>query len=128
MQVPLTVLCFILGFIVVVWLNHWRRKHEGDELVYLEQVKNGPKDLPGHARWAIYRNKPLDAAPPPASDLLEGAVAIGDHESAIEILESMSDEERHRPEVMQQRITLAKATGKEELARRLEAELAELAG
>jgi len=57
--------------------------------------------------------------------MLEGAVAIGDHQSAIEILESMDEAALHRPEVMRQRIALAKATGKDELARRLEAELAE---
>jgi hypothetical protein len=128
MQAPLSMLCFILGFVAVVWLNHWRRKHEDNEWVYLEQVKGGPKDLPDQARWAIYPSKPLEAGNPALDDLLEGAVAIGDHESAIEILDAMSDEERHRLDVMRQRIALAKATGKDELARRLEAELAELAG
>jgi hypothetical protein len=119
----------ILGFLIVILLNHWRHQREGaDELVYLDEVKDAPKEVPDQARWAIYRNKPLEAGNPALADLLEGAVAIGDHESAIEILDSMSDAERHRPEVMRQRITLAKATGKDELARRLEAELAELAG
>jgi ABC-type amino acid transport system permease subunit len=118
----------ILGFILVLLINHWRRHREGDELVYLDEVEDAPKAMPDQARWAIYRDKPLDAGDPVPADLLEGAVAIGDHESAIEILDSMSDEERHRPEVMRQRIALAKATGKDELARRLEAELAELAG
>lgn len=118
----------IVGFLIVILINHWRHQREGDELVYLDEIKDAPKGVPDHARWAIYKNKPLDAANLPSSDLLEGAVAIGDHETAIEILDSMSDEERHRPEVMLQRIALAKATGKEELARRLEAELAERAG
>ena len=119
----------ILGFIIVILINHWRHQREGgDELVYLDEVRDAPKEVPEQARWAIYRSKPLEAGNPALSDLLEGAVAIGDHESAVEILDTMNDEERHRPEVMRQRITLAKATGKEELARRLEAELAELAG
>jgi len=118
----------ILGFILVLLINHWRRHREGDELVYLDEVKDAPKEVPDQARWAIYRDKPLEAGNPALADLLEGAVAIGDHESAIEILDAMSDEERHQPEVMRQRIALAKATGKDELARRLEAELAELAG
>jgi hypothetical protein len=118
----------ILGFILVIVINHWRHRREGDELVYLDEVKDAPKEVPDQARWAIYRDKPLEAGNPALADLLEGAVAIGDHESAIEILKAMSDEERHRPEVMRQRIALAKATGKDELARRLEAELAGLAG
>jgi len=116
----------ILGFIIVISLNLWRQHREGDEFVYLDEVKDAP-EIPAQARWAIYKNKPLDGASPAPADLLEGAVAIGDHESAVEILDSMSDEERHQPEVMRQRIALAKATGKDELARRLEAELAELA-
>ncbi|MEK7953948.1 hypothetical protein [Luteolibacter soli] len=118
----------IFGFILVISLNLWRQHREGDEFVYLDEVKDAPKQLPAQARWAIYRNKPLEAGDPALADLLEGAVAIGDHESAVEILDTMGDEERHQPEVMRQRITLAKATGKDELARRLEAELGEVAG
>jgi hypothetical protein len=117
----------VLGFILVISINYWRHHREGDELVYLDEVKDAPKEMPEQARWAIYKDKPLEGANPTPADLLEGAVAIGDHESAIEILNAMSDEERHQPDVMRQRIALAKATGKDELARRLEAELAELA-
>jgi len=114
----------ILGFLIVILLNHWRHQREGaDEFVYLEEVKDAP-DLPSQARWAVYKEKPLEAGDPALSDLLEGAVAIGDHASAIDILDAMSAEEQHRPEVLRQRIALAKATGKDELARRLEAELA----
>lgn len=113
----------ITGFIIVISLNLWRQHREGDELVYLDEIKDAPKEIPAQARWAIYKNKPLDAGDPPLCDLLEGAVAIGDHGSAVEILDSMSDEERHQPEVMRQRIALAKATGKDDLARRLEAEV-----
>ena len=118
----------ILGFVLVLLINHWRHHREGDELVYLDEVKDAPKEMPEQARWAIYKDKPLEAGNPALVDLLEGAVAIADHESAIEILNAMSDEERHQPDVMRQRIALAKATGKDELARRLEAELAELVG
>ncbi len=96
---------------------------EGDEFVYLDEVKDGPLNLPEQARWAVYRDKPLEPENPPASDLLEGAVAIGDHGAAVEILAAMSEAERHQPEIMRQRIALARATGKEDLAKRLEAEL-----
>ena len=115
----------IFGFILVISLNLWRQHREGDEFVYLDEIKDAPKAIPAQARWVIYKNKPLEAGDPPLSDLLEGAVAIGDHGSAVEILDAMSDEERHLPGVMRQRIALAKATGKDDLARRLEAELAE---
>ena len=113
----------VLGFIVVMLLNYWRQMREGDECVYLEEVKDSPADIPEQARWAVYRNKPLEPENPAASDLLEGAVAIGDHAAAVEILATMSEAERHQPEVMQQRIALARATGREDLAKRLEAEL-----
>lgn len=114
----------VLGFIVVMLLNHWRQRREGDECVYLDEIEDGHADLPAQARWAVYREKPLAPEVPAASDLLEGALAIGDHSAAIEILSTMSDAERHQPETMRQRIALARATGKEDLARRLEAEMA----
>lgn len=118
----------VLGLVLVMGLNIWRQRRDGDELVYLEEVKNPPANLPDQARWAVYQNAPLAAGPPDASLLLEGALAIGDHASALEILEAMEDSERRKPETMLHRIALAKATGKDELARRLEAELASGAG
>jgi hypothetical protein len=113
----------VSGLLLVILINQWRQHREGDEFVYLEEVKDAPEGLPEQARWAAYRDQPLDSGGPATTDLLEGAIAIGDHASATELLESMTDEERHRPEVMRQRVALAKATGKEELARRLESEL-----
>ena len=56
----------ILGLVIVISLNHWRQHKDGDELVYLEQVAGPdvPADLPEHAKWALYRDKPLDAEVP----------------------------------------------------------------
>lgn len=113
----------IFGLLLVIAINHWRQRREGDEFVYLDEIKEAPGGVPDQARWAVYKSQPLEASDPAPADLLEGAVGIGDHAAAIEILAAMSHEERHRPEVMRQRITLAKATGKDELARRLETEL-----
>jgi uncharacterized membrane protein len=114
---------FIIGFSVVILLNHWRQVREGDEFVYLEQVKDAPADLPNQARWAIYKEKPLDAAVVSARDQLEGALAIHDHDAALQILAEMPDEERATAEVVKMRIELARATGLTELAKRLEASL-----
>jgi hypothetical protein len=114
----------ILGFVLVMTLNIWRQRRDGDELVYLEEVTDAPASLPDQARWAVYREQPLEASPPAAADLLEGALAIGDHASAVEILAAMDETDRRRPAIMRQRIALARTTGKDELARRLEAELA----
>lgn len=109
----------ILGFLLVITLNQWRQHREGDELVYLDEVEDAPTDMPAQARWALYQKPPLEPGDVPAADLLEGAMAIGDHESAAEILAGMSDAERREPEVLKLRILLAEATGKTELAGRL---------
>jgi hypothetical protein len=113
----------ILGFVIVLTLNQWRQMRDGDELVYLEQVRDSPASLPDQARWAVYAEKPLDPGTVASADLLEGALAIGDHAEALAILDSMSSEERSQPEVMKMRITLAEATGKSELAKELRGKL-----
>lgn len=110
---------FILGFVVVLTLNQWRQMREGDEFVYLEQVTDSPANLPDQARWAIYGSKPLEPGSVSPGDLLEGALAIGDHAEALSILTGMSDAEREQPEVLRLRLTLAEATGKTEIAREL---------
>lgn len=115
----------VMGLVLVLTINHWRQQREGDELVYLEEVKDAPDALPEQARWAVYREAPLPAERPAGRDLLEGALAIGDHPAALEILAAMDERERQEPAVVRQRIALALATGKVELAQRLEAELAE---
>jgi len=117
-----TTLC-ILGFVLVMTLNYWRQLRDGDELVYLDEMKNPPGDIPEQARWAVYQSEPLPPGDITAADLLEGSLAIGDHEAAIDILTSMSDAERSTPEVLKLRISLAEATGKTDLAGQLKAQL-----
>ena len=113
----------VMGLVLVLTINHWRQQRDGDELVYLEEVKDAPAGLPDQARWALYSEAPLPAEAPSGRDLLEGALAIGDHPAALEILASMDEHECRESAVLRQRIELARATGKVELARRLEAEL-----
>lgn len=114
---------FILGFVVVLTLNQWRQMREGDEFVYLEQVTDSAANLPDQARWAIYGSKPLEPGTVSSTDLLEGAVAIGDHAEAVNILAGMSDSEREQAEVLRLRLTLAEATGKTEIAEELRRKL-----
>ncbi|MCW1923812.1 hypothetical protein OKA05_14690 [Luteolibacter arcticus] len=47
----------IVGFILVILINHWRHQREGDELVYLDEVKDGSQDHPKQA--------PLEPPQPP---------------------------------------------------------------
>lgn len=114
---------FVLGLLIVLAVNHWRRVREGDEFVYLEQVSEPEaKGLPEHAKFAVFPEAPL---PPETPELLaqaEGALAIGDFGATAEALAAMDEAELARPETRRVRIALAKATGRDELARRLEAE------
>lgn len=114
---------FVMGFVLLLTINHWRQKREGDEFVYLEEVRDAPGDMPKEARSALYREQPLEPLPFPEKDRLEGAIEIGDFDQAGEILAAMSDGERTAADVMRLRIRLARATGREELAARLEKEL-----
>lgn len=109
----------ILGLMIVFAVNHWRQKRDGDDFVYLEQV-DGAKELPDHAKWAVYREMPLDGEIPSVHARIEGALAIGDYESAAEMLAAMEDEELGKPETLALRLQLARATGRDDLAAQLE--------
>lgn len=113
---------FVLGILIVLAINHWRHKREGDEFVYLDEVK-GPdaENLPDHAKFAVFPETPLPPENPSLLTQAEGALAIGDFETAGEALAAMDEIELAKPETRELRIALAKATGKAELARRLEA-------
>jgi hypothetical protein len=117
----------ILGLVIVILINHWRQQKEGDEFVYLEQVTGPdvPKDLPDQAKWAVYREAPLEASPLSLRDRAEGALAIGDHAAASECIAAMPPEELNQPEILKLRRDLALATGKTELAADFERRLLE---
>lgn len=110
---------FILGLMIVFVVNHWREKRDGDEFVYLEQVKN-PQDLPEHARWAVYQEEPLEGEVPSIHARIEGAIAIGDFETAAQMIASMTDAELKQPATLALRLELARATGLGDLAAQLE--------
>ena len=114
-----------IGLTLMVAINHWRQKRDGDEFVYLEQVDEPeePAGLPEHAKFAVYREKPLPGEMPTLLAQAEGALAIGDHEAAAEWIGAMSEAELKREETLFLRVQLAKATGRGELAERLEKEL-----
>ncbi|MEO7098050.1 MAG: hypothetical protein ABI162_01725 [Luteolibacter sp.] len=115
----------ILGIIIVIALNNWRRHKEGDDFVYLEQIEgpDTPKDMPEQARWAVYREKPLDAVEPSLLAQAEGAFAIGDFAATTELIGAMNRDELKQPETLALRLDLAKATGHEDLIKLLENEI-----
>lgn len=115
----------IIGMMVVFALNHWQQKRDGDEFVYLEQLDgtDEPAGMPEHAKWAVYREKPLDGEIPSLLEQAEGALAIGDYESAAQCISAMSEAELKRVETLVLRLELAKATGRDGLVHQLESEL-----
>lgn len=114
-----------IGLTLVVAINHWRQKRDGDEFVYLEQVDglDVPTGLPEHAKWAVYREKPLPGEMPSLLAQAEGAMAIGDHEAVTEWIGAMSEAELKLPETLELRLELAKATCRADLVGPLESEL-----
>ncbi len=116
-----------LGLLIVISLNIWRRHKQGDECVYLEQVTgpNVPNNLPDQARWAIFREQPLDAIGPTPLELAEGALAAGDYAAAAESIATLEPEMLHHPDVLRLRLDLARASGHLDLATRLEREIQE---
>ncbi|MES2659117.1 MAG: hypothetical protein V4689_10910 [Verrucomicrobiota bacterium] len=118
----------LLGLFAVVCLNIWHRHKDGDEFVYLEQIAGPdvPKDLPEQAKWAIYREKPLEAEEPSALAQAEGAYSIGDYLSAAEWIGTLGQDELSQPETLELRLKLARATGRADLASDLETEIRNL--
>ena len=115
----------ILGIIIVISLNNWRRIKDGDDFVYLEQIDgtDAPKDMPDQARWAVYREKPLDPELPSLLAQAEGAFAIGDYTAATEWIGEMNQEELKKQDTLTLRLALAKATGRADLVELLENEI-----
>lgn len=109
------------GLLVVFALNHWRRKREGDEFVYLEQAEGpGSEKLPAAARSVVYREAPEEPEQPDPLSRAEGALAIGDCDEAARLLAETDADILASPRGRSLRIALARATGREDLARRLE--------
>jgi len=117
----------VLGITVVLMLNHWRQKRDGDELMYLEQVDE-PGSLPDHAKWAVFREPPLSGEEPSLLVQAEGALAISDYQTAAECLAAMPEGQLMQPEALALRLQLARATGKLDLAGKLEIQLRAAAG
>ncbi len=115
----------VLGLVIVILLNHWRRIKDGDEFMYLEQVSGPdvPENLPDHAKWAVFREKPLAAEEPSLLVQAEGAFAIGDYAATGEWIAAMSEDELRQPATLRLRLELAKATGHQDLIPVLEHEI-----
>lgn len=109
------------GVLVVLTINHWRRYREGDEFVHLERVDGpGTEQFPEAERWVVYREPPAQPVAPDLLSRAEGAFSIEDFEETAQLLAEMPAAERDSPRGRRLRIRLARATGRHELADRLE--------
>ncbi len=118
--------CFlILGLIIVIGLNNIRMRRNGDEYVYLEEVEDpgAHANLPARSSFAIYKDRPLDGGEIAPLDAIEGALDADDPAQAAEWLAALDDDQLRQPACLALRIRLARATGKTDLADRLEREL-----
>lgn len=115
----------MLGICIVVGLNIWRRIKDGDDFVYLEQIDgpDAPKNLPDQAKWAVYREKPLDPEAPTLLEQAEGAFAIGDYATTTDCIGAMDRDELKQQDTLSLRLELARATGRIELIELLENEI-----
>jgi hypothetical protein len=112
----------ILGLVLVVALNSWKRKKAGEELVFLEQVDDPglAAVLPDSAAWAIYPTEPLPGEIPSLREQAEGALAIGDFEQVGQCIADMDEAELRQRATLELRLALAKASGRHDLVPVLE--------
>jgi hypothetical protein len=82
-----------------------------------------PKDLPEHAKFAVYRDKPLDGEEPSLLAQAQGAFAIGDYPATSQWISAMDHDELKQLQALRLRLDLAKATGRDDVVKQLEAEL-----
>jgi hypothetical protein len=114
---------FLVGLALLFILNHLRSRWDGDEFVEIEDFTLTPGSTPRRAK----RPRDAELLEPPADVLLataEGAFALGDHASALEILSTMEPAQRDAPDGLALRLRLARATGCAEVAAKLRALLA----
>ncbi|MCS5540605.1 MAG: hypothetical protein NZ804_11500, partial [Roseibacillus sp.] len=102
---------FLLGIILILWLNMFIRAREGDEYVYLEQIEAPPDDLPEEARSAVFREAPEPQGLSPSLAAIEGALELSDLSEATSLLFELPSDQLEEPDVLALRIALAHHKG-----------------
>ena len=119
----LDVSLFLLGIILILWLNIFIRAREGDEYVYLEQVESPPADLPEGARSVIFHEPPEPRGVGPGLAAIEGALELNDLSEATTLLYELPADQLEEPDVLALRIELSRRKGHDQKAAELLAEL-----
>ncbi|MDQ8192222.1 hypothetical protein [Roseibacillus persicicus] len=117
----------LMALMIILVLNHHRRKKEGPELVYLETV-DGPeaKQLPPHSRSAAFSEEPQ----PPSGDemvaTIEGMMAVGDQKEAQRLMLELPSDLLESEEIVAVRLQMAQANSDPNHIRGLSRKLREL--
>lgn len=120
-------LLFVMFFTAVVLINRWRRNREGDEWVYLmdDDVIDQRAQRSG-VHDAVFSSAPTVIDEYVELDVIEGLVEMGALDDALERLADLSPGCLDSEAGLRTRLKLAKASGKLELAARLETMLEKL--
>lgn len=90
----------IFGFLCVLIINHYRRKQDGDELVYLEVVDDPTADLSPDSKAVIFsEHHEKEDRFKIALAAIEGAIDTKDLTQAKELIAELSLEELNSAEV-----------------------------
>ena len=114
---------FLIGLILVLWLNIHIRARDGDEYVYLEQVEAPTSDLPEGARAVIFNEAPAPRGIEPSLAAIEGALELDDLSEATTLLYELPVERLEDPEVLALRIELSRRRGHDKKAAELREQL-----
>ena len=88
------------GFMVVLSINHFRQKWDGDELVYLEVVDDPNAELPKNSQAVVFKDRAENTDSLDVSvAALEGAMELKDVATAKEILSKLSPQQLDSPRV-----------------------------
>ena len=120
-------LLFITFFCVVVVINRWRRKRDGDEWVYMMdgEVVSDPNQVKG-VHDAVFTDPPESANQSVDLEVIEGLVSIGSFDEAAAEISRLPDAIRESRDGLRVRLALAEKSGKKELAERLKRQLENL--
>ncbi|QQL44836.1 hypothetical protein [Sulfuriroseicoccus oceanibius] len=118
-------LLFIIFLSSVVLLNWWRRRRDGSEWVYLEEDHSGEDSgQPAGLHDAVF------AAPPEDVDAdqtrwaeIDGLIEMGAFDEAAAEIAAMPEHAVNSDRGLESRIALAQATGKADLAAKLQVQL-----
>ena len=103
----------LLGFSLVVLLNHWRRKKDGDGWVYLAEDDPRTRDGQEPGRHdAVFANPPADEPAELEIEVIEGLLDLGSWDEAGQRLLALPEADYESPRALCARARLAEGLGR----------------